>query len=200
MWVGARHETLAFLLSPSVGRTTCTHCLGVALRGLKETNEQVRVLLLSISSLHTKWGLQHPGPMDLMYLGLILPPLVSVELRENVWNGFASAPAMTPGQRAVFGECALCMAVKFPPSWATALASFSPKQIFWGWCSIAIKHQDLMSWQDLDLLTTRHFVMICLQIGFFFSLYGILLNNKQTTRQKQNTVHFLHRSLLLWWL
>lgn len=58
---------LAFFLSPSAGRTTCTHCLGMALRGLKETSEQVRIFLLFISSLHTNQGLQHTGSTDLMY-------------------------------------------------------------------------------------------------------------------------------------
>ena len=77
--VGARHQTFSFFLSPSVGRTTCTHCLGVALRGWKETNKQVRVFLFSISFLCTNWELQHPDSLDLTYLGLNLPSLISVK-------------------------------------------------------------------------------------------------------------------------
>lgn len=53
---------------------------------------------------------------------------------------------MIPGQcAAVFEEQALYVAVKSPAQLSdAALASFSPEQIFWAWCSIALKHQELL--------------------------------------------------------
>lgn len=78
--VGAHHRTFVFCLSPSVGSTTCTHCVGMALRGLKETNKQVRVF-----SFFSSHKLRSAAPrFPHMCLGLIVPLLVSVELREDM--------------------------------------------------------------------------------------------------------------------
>lgn len=67
--VGTHHKTFAFCLSPSVGRTTCTHCLGMALRGLKETDKQVRVFSLSISS-HKLRTTAHVSGIDSSSIGI----------------------------------------------------------------------------------------------------------------------------------
>lgn len=140
--VGARHETFAFCLSPSVGRTTCTHCLGMALRGLKETDKQVRVFLLCISSLHTNWGLQHSGSTDVSGIDSSSIGISRVKGKQEIGlsqhlKGFLV--------NVVFEERAMYMAMKFPTQLSgVSLPSFSPDQILWGWYSIAVKHQELL--------------------------------------------------------